>query len=430
MELLRLSKFKFQLQALIAETRHLKEKENSATEEIHLLVQKQKRNEEEYSRNLKELQSELASTNELCQKLERKVSYLQNDNALLENKQKELKETINRLLQYRENFLSAYEESTCDMKRAIETRDRKLTVLHEKINSHLTLFDSIEKEAFSIKQVVDNVECVVSEKEELVASLRSKMDTISAFERVFVEKIRLLESKLKNDEDEFRRKDKIISELEAQLEATKFINNHQTQIEEISRQPYLQKTLSAKDVVIQNLISEKEALHLEVGKLGIILQRIQDAIATMNQEDNNAFHTALMLKENCNDMGTVNEDTRVKDANYNGGERSPSKASSLTAPENRASPLCQKHIALGSQFRENNNFSSCVPELASSLQDPESDSSEQQSSTNILMRISAKDVKDTCVVSAHHPDSECSMTQAETSKESRLNSNAAFQFHF
>lgn len=67
-----------------------------------------------------------------------------------------------------------------------------------------------------------------------------------------IEKIRLLESKLKNDEDEFRRKDKIISELEAQLEATKFINNHQTQIEE------LQKTLSAKDVVIQNLISEKE----------------------------------------------------------------------------------------------------------------------------------------------------------------------------
>ncbi|KAH9773617.1 RUN/FYVE domain-containing protein [Citrus sinensis] len=306
------------------------------------------------------------------------------------------------------------------MKRAIETRDRKLTVLHEKINSHLTLFDSIEKEAFSIKQVVDNVECVVSEKEELVASLRSKMDTISAFERVFVEKIRLLESKLKNDEDEFRRKDKIISELEAQLEATKFINNHQTQIEEISRQPYLQKTLSAKDVVIQNLISEKEALHLEVGKLGIILQRIQDAIATMNQEDNNAFHTALMLKENCNDIGTVNEDTRVKDANHNGGERSPSKASSLTAPENRASPLCQKHIALGSQFRENNNFSSCVPELAGSLQDPESDSSEQQSSTNILMSISAKDVKDTCVVSAHHPDSECSMTQAETSKESSV----------
>lgn len=31
---------------------------------------------------------------------------------------------------------------------------------------------------------------------------------------------------------------------------------------------------------------------------------------------------------------------------------------------NSASPLCQKHIALGSQFRENNNFSSCVPEVS------------------------------------------------------------------
>ncbi|KAL5761908.1 hypothetical protein ACOSP7_018172 [Xanthoceras sorbifolium] len=236
MELLKLSKFKLQLQALITEARHFKERERSATEQIHLLVQKQKRTEEEYSTKLQELQAELASSNELLLKLERKVSYLQNDNALLENKQKELKETIHRLLQARENFLNVYEESTCDMKRSIETKDRKLTVLSQKINSHLTLFDSIEKEAFSIKQVVDNVERVVSEKEEIVASLKSKMDKISAYEKVFVEKIRFLESKLKNNEDEFRRKDKIMSELEAQLEAEKISNNYQTQIEEISKQ--------------------------------------------------------------------------------------------------------------------------------------------------------------------------------------------------
>ncbi|ESR51777.1 hypothetical protein CICLE_v10033560mg, partial [Citrus x clementina] len=95
-------------------------------------------------------------------------------------------------------------------------------------------------------------------------------------------KIRLLESKLKNDEDEFRRKDKIISELEAQLEATKFINNHQTQIEEISRQALnIYMFFISK---INLFVGFQNALHLEVGKLGIILQRIQDAIATMNQE--------------------------------------------------------------------------------------------------------------------------------------------------
>lgn len=53
------------------------------------------------------------------------------------------------------------------MKRAIQTRDRKLSILSGKINSHLSLFDSIEKEAFSIKQVVDNIHHILSEKEEV-----------------------------------------------------------------------------------------------------------------------------------------------------------------------------------------------------------------------------------------------------------------------
>ena len=59
------------------------------------------------------------------------------------------------------------QESTCEMKRSIETRDRKLTVLSEKIYSHLLLFDSIEKEAFSIKHVVNDVQCLLNEKEEV-----------------------------------------------------------------------------------------------------------------------------------------------------------------------------------------------------------------------------------------------------------------------
>ena len=64
-------------------------------------------------------------------------------------------------------FDTCEQESTCEMKRAIEARDRKLSVLNEKLNSHLSLFDSIEKEAFSIKQVMDNVQLVVCEKEEI-----------------------------------------------------------------------------------------------------------------------------------------------------------------------------------------------------------------------------------------------------------------------
>ncbi|KAH7515839.1 hypothetical protein FEM48_Zijuj10G0068800 [Ziziphus jujuba var. spinosa] len=152
MELLKLSKFKLQLRTLVAQVRQLR---------------KQKQTEEEYGRKLQELQEELASSHEMRQKLERKVSHLENDNALLENKQKELKATIQNLLQSREYFVNAYQESTSDMKRSIETGNRKLSFLSEKIKSHLLLFDSIEKEALSIKQLVDNIQHLVSEKEEV-----------------------------------------------------------------------------------------------------------------------------------------------------------------------------------------------------------------------------------------------------------------------
>lgn len=59
------------------------------------------------------------------------------------------------------------QDSTCEMKRSIETRDRKLAILSQKINAHILLFDSIEKEASSVKQVVNNVQRLVSEKEEV-----------------------------------------------------------------------------------------------------------------------------------------------------------------------------------------------------------------------------------------------------------------------
>jgi len=42
------------------------------------------------------------------------VNYVQNDNVMLENKQKELKGTLNSLLQSRENFVIAYEVIMCD----------------------------------------------------------------------------------------------------------------------------------------------------------------------------------------------------------------------------------------------------------------------------------------------------------------------------
>ncbi|KAM0984017.1 hypothetical protein ACFX2I_011416 [Malus domestica] len=391
MELLKFSKFKLQLQTLISEVRQLRERERSAAEQLRLLIQKQKQTEEECGRKLQELLAELASSNELRQKLEREVSYLQSDNSMLENRQRELKGTIHNLLQSRENFVNAYQESTCEMKRSIQCGDRKLAFLSEKIKSHLLLFDSIEKEAILVKKVVDNVQRVVSEKEEVVAGLKSKLDTVSTFEKVFIEKISDLENKLKNYEDETRRKDKAISELEAQMEAAKIF-------------------ISAKDAVIQNLISEKQALHFEVGSLGIILRRIQDTVKSMNEEDKGVFSSILEHQGGCN-MILTKEDNRIEDAVQKYTGKSQEKAYGSGDGGNTASHLSQKCKSAGNNLQENNNLDSCVSEF--NCCSPQSASSKPQLEATVLS-ISVSDRKDNCTISMHI-DSECSTTQDEAS---------------
>ncbi|XP_042984613.1 myosin-7 [Carya illinoinensis] len=354
MGLLELSKFKLQLRYLITEVRDLRERERSATEQLHHQIQKQKQTEEEQGRKLQELQTEFALSNEQRQKLERQVSYLQNDNTLLENKQKELNGTIQSLLQSREVFINAYEESTYELKRSVECRDRRLTVLSEKIKSHLLLFDSIEKEAFSIKQVINDVQCLVNEKEEVVAALKSKMDKLLAFEKVFVEKISDLQNKRKNDKDELRRKDRIISELDAHLEAARTSNNHQNQIQE------LQKTLSAKDVVIQNLISEKEALHIELGTVSIILQKIQDVVTNIHEEDKREFSLILKCQEG-RDTVIKKENNGTEDLPQSKIEKFPDKVSD-TGKENTASLLSEEYKKVGGPLQDQNTNGSCMSE--------------------------------------------------------------------
>ncbi|XP_031125456.1 uncharacterized protein LOC116027836 [Ipomoea triloba] len=107
--LLKLSQFKLQLHALISDVNELKERERNASDQLQLMAQKQKQTEEEFNRKLAGLSTELSLSNELRQKLDREVRCLQNENDLLEIQQKELKGTINIILESRESFIKAYE---------------------------------------------------------------------------------------------------------------------------------------------------------------------------------------------------------------------------------------------------------------------------------------------------------------------------------
>lgn len=53
------------------------------------------------------------------------------------------------------------------MKQAITHKDNTISGLTEKIRLHTSLFSSIEKEALSVKQIVENAQQVLSAKEEV-----------------------------------------------------------------------------------------------------------------------------------------------------------------------------------------------------------------------------------------------------------------------
>ncbi|XP_019053363.1 PREDICTED: ELKS/Rab6-interacting/CAST family member 1 isoform X3 [Nelumbo nucifera] len=385
MELLTLSKFKLQLRALVTEVRDLREREHQSTEQLQLVIQRQKRSEEEFSRKLQELQAELDSSIELQQKLERKIRCLQDDNALLENKQRDLKGTIDSLLQSRESFVSIYEDSTCEMRRSIELKERKLSVLSEKLCAHFLLFESIEKEAASVRQLVDNVHQLVSEKEDVVAGLKMKLEQVSALDKEFIDKICFLENRLKNVQDELQRKDMVIIELERQLEAAKTSITCQPQIGE------LQKTLSIKEDIIENLLAEKKALYFEVRNMEMILQKIQDAVTCINAEDKKVFCSVLEDQEESSTMSKKEGDGLIIMVQESRKD-SPCKDPDKRAVENTA-VLCHEHNSVDN-LHENCNFDSCMSEVVYSP--PQPDCSGLQLDAKVL-NISIAEKKNNCL---------------------------------
>nr|XP_018622478.1 cingulin isoform X5 [Nicotiana tomentosiformis] len=353
MELLKLSKFKLQLHALICDVRELKEKERNASQQVQLALQKQKQSEEEFNQKLTEFRAELGFSNELRHKLERKVTCLENENNLLENKKKELEGTLQSLLESREDFLKAYEDSTYEMKRAIEDRDRKIGILSETLRVHLLLFDSISKEASSINKLMDDARHALSQKEDVVAGLKRKMDEVSTFEKLFVEKTNNLERKLMNNEVELTAKAKRIRELEAELEAAILSKEFQPKIIQ------LQREISTKELLLQNLISENKGLHSEIGSLGIVIKKIQDAVTRMSEEDRRTFTSLMEGQEECLSI-RQSEKLRTPDTAQIKGKDSHPKSS--MSEESTASPEVQED-SIKSPLKKDNKINCYISEI-------------------------------------------------------------------
>lgn len=59
------------------------------------------------------------------------------------------------------------QDSTCELRHSIETKDRKLGALSQMLQAHKKLFGSLEREALSLKQTLERTEHIVCEKEQV-----------------------------------------------------------------------------------------------------------------------------------------------------------------------------------------------------------------------------------------------------------------------
>ncbi|XP_044434068.1 uncharacterized protein [Triticum aestivum] len=273
-----LSQLQLQLLALVSDLRLTRERERAAREELHASSERWKAAEEERRREARELRAESAARDDALQRLESRVKCLENENELLERNEKDLKENIERLLQSREAFMRQ-QDSACSLQWTIQMRDKQITVISEKLNSHLALFNSVGKEVAAVKQILGDVECLVGEKENVVSDLKCKVQRISVLEKDFVEKLSFLGDKISSYQLELRNRARIIYGLKEQLDAEKLKNNFHPQLEE------LKKSLLVKDEIIERLISDKQEMLVELHNMETALQKFQDIFSRLGHEE-------------------------------------------------------------------------------------------------------------------------------------------------
>ncbi|KQJ96652.1 uncharacterized protein LOC100831746 [Brachypodium distachyon] len=278
-----MSELQLQLLALVSDLRLTRERERAAREEIHAASQRWKEAEEEQQRETRELRTEVSARDEALRRLESRVKCLENENELLGRNEKDLKESMERLLQSRETFMKHYEDSACSLQWTIQLKDKQIAVISEKLNSHLALFSSVGKEVAAVKQALGDVECLVCEKENIVSDLKGKVQRISVLEKDFVEKLSFLGDKITSYQLELRNRARIIYELKGQLDAEKLNNNFHPQLEELT------KALLVKDEIIERLTKDKQAMLMELHNMEIALRNFQDIISNIGHQGAKRF---------------------------------------------------------------------------------------------------------------------------------------------
>ncbi|KAM3304060.1 hypothetical protein P3S67_015092 [Capsicum chacoense] len=178
---------------------------------------------------------------------------------------------------------------------------------------------------------------------------------------------------------------------------------------------YLQRDVSTKELLLQNLISENKGLRSEVGNLGIVMKKIQDAVSGMSEEDRKTFTSLVEGQEECLSV-SQSEKLRTPDIVQFTSKDSHLKSSMIeeSTGSYHALALCSspsvREDSIKSPLKKDDKINCYVSESVCAPS-PSASSVPQCDADNAS--ASAATAKDDYTELVNQPDSECPTTEVE-----------------
>ncbi|KAH7441974.1 hypothetical protein KP509_03G064600 [Ceratopteris richardii] len=284
-------RFKYGLGNLLAAVKMLKEKEVSTRQDFQILMEKHKQLEAAHCEEVSALHAEIEAGNKARINLEAELHDLRQEISLkckkIENMEDEMKALLDARCQLTEDLKVINHNLECKL----EEQVHELLILKEKHSRQSALVDAIEKEALSVRQVVEDTNACIQQKEEEVLSFKKSLIKVLGYEGTLLKKLEELEQQLKAVSIELAKKNGLIIMLEGKLEA--IANDPLIESEKST----LKQNLEAKENLISKLRREKEVLLDSLNNQDAIIKRFQTTIIQQNQSVSKYQREIIKLHE-------------------------------------------------------------------------------------------------------------------------------------
>ncbi|MCO5602440.1 hypothetical protein L7F22_056572 [Adiantum nelumboides] len=227
-------KVKYGLQNVFASVKMLKDKEASSRQDFQLLLEKHKKLEAAHAEEVLSFRSEITKGNEARCNLEAEVQDLRRDTSWKSTEIQNLKNELKALMDTRSQLTEDLKATNYILEGKLEEKTCEVCVLVEKHNKQSILLEAIEKEAFSVRQVLEETKTCIQQKEEEASSFGKCLMKVLGYEGIFLDRLDELEQQLKTLSKDLAGRNDLVMALEMKLEAASNNHAHETEQEVIS----------------------------------------------------------------------------------------------------------------------------------------------------------------------------------------------------